>query len=112
VSARSVVHCEVIAADGARARGFYSSLFDWDLPEVPGGYSLVRPGEGPSVGIGEFGGPGHVTFYVAVPDLAEALERAGRLGGRTVMEPRVVAEGVEVALLADPEGHVVGLMKS
>ena len=77
-------------------------------------YGVVAAAErGIAGGIGASGdGPGHVTFYVEVDDPADYLARAERLGGTTVMPPTDIPGcGLTVAMLADPEGHVIGLMK-
>jgi predicted enzyme related to lactoylglutathione lyase len=52
-----------------------------------------------------------VTVYVRVPDLQASLDRAEQLGGKTVMPPMHVMEGVDIALFTDPDGHVMGLLK-
>ena len=49
-----------------------------------------------------------VTFFVGVDDLATTISETTRLGGRVVQEP-VTVPGVQFALIADPQGHVVGL---
>ncbi len=54
------------------------------------------------------GGPDLVTFFVGVDDINTVIAQAARLGGRVVQEPRQ-APGVSFALIADPQGHVVGL---
>ncbi len=41
-----------------------------------------------------------------------ALAKAESLGGSRMIGPDVVTEGVEIGQLSDPEGHVVGLVKS
>lgn len=64
------------------------------------------------VGAAQGGGDGHVTFYVEVEDPAQALARINELGGRTVQEPMEVPEGPTIAMFADPEGHVIGLVKA
>ena len=43
-------------------------------------------------------------------EVLAALEHL-RLGGSTVQEPMDVPGGPTIALFADPEGHVVGLVK-
>jgi len=60
----------------------------------------------------ERGYDGHVTFYVEVPDVEAALLKAERLGGSRMMGPDKVMEGVEIGLFNDPEGHLIGLVKS
>ena len=44
-------------------------------------------------------------------DVDSAVDRARELGGRIVQEPQRVP-GVAFALIADPQGHVVGLTKA
>jgi predicted enzyme related to lactoylglutathione lyase len=62
-------------------------------------------------GIG--GGAGydpHVTFYVGVPDVEAALQKAERLGGKRSMGPeRAPGTDLVVGHFTDPEGHLIGL---
>jgi hypothetical protein len=67
---------------------------------------------GGGVGPGPEGYAGHVTFYVEVPDVEAALAKAESLGGSRMMGPEAVMEGVEIGLFNDPEGHLVGVVKS
>ena len=43
--------------------------------------------------------------------MADTIAHTTRLGGRIVQEP-VTVPGVSFALIADPQGHVVGLASS
>lgn len=54
--------------------------------------------------------PGHVTFYVSVPDVEAALAKAESLGGTRVMGPEKVMDQFEIGLFTDPEGHLVGVV--
>ena len=78
-------------------------------------YGIVEKAEG---GIGggvtssPQGGPGHVTFYVAVDDPQAALDQAESLGGKTIVPVTEVPDMVTFALFADPEGNVVGVVKN
>jgi predicted enzyme related to lactoylglutathione lyase len=74
----------------------------------PGGDGGIDGG----IGAAMDGGAGHVTFYVEVPDLEAALSKIESLGGSRVMEPEDVPEGPSIAMFADPEGHLVGLVKA
>ncbi len=108
-----VIHFEVVGKDGPALQHFYSDVFGWTLDtNNPGGYGMFRPDEGIGGGIGASndGGPGHVTFYVHADDAAATLRRVEQLGGRVLMPLTEVAPGTTIALFADPEGHVVGLM--
>jgi predicted enzyme related to lactoylglutathione lyase len=109
-----VMWFEVAARDRESMKGFYSGLFDWklnDMEAMP--YTGVDTGgEGIPGGIGQApeGNDGHVTFYVEVDDVAASLAKAESLGATKVMEPMPIPSGT-IALFADPEGHVIGLMK-
>lgn len=111
-----VIHFEVVGKDGGALVEFYEQLFGWSTQPVEGmGYSLVeKVGDGIGGGIGQTqdGGAGHVTFYVRVDDPQAALDRAESLGGTTVMPVTTIPGTVTLALLADPEGHVVGIVGS
>jgi len=61
------------------------------------------------VGATQDGSAGHVTGYVTVPDINAALAKAESLGGRTIMPRFSPAPNTWLALVADPEGHVLGL---
>jgi hypothetical protein len=110
-----VTHFEVLGKDGKKLQAFFSQLFGWKIDASnPMNYGLVDAGQtgiGGGIGTGQ-DGAGHVTFYVEVDDLRAYLEKAERLGGRTLMPPMAVPGGPEIALLADPEGHVIGLVKA
>ena len=80
-------------------------------------YGVVGPsGEGPGIGggIGQTfdGSSGFVTFYVGVDDVTAALEKAASLGGSILMPEMNVMEGVTIGHFADPEGHIIGLVKN
>ena len=112
--AAKIVHVEVVGKDGPALQRFYSEAFGWDLDtNNPGGYGMLRQGD-LSAGIGPTsdgqGGPGHVTFYVHADDPAATLRRVEELGGRVIMPLTEVAPETTIALFADPEGHIVGLM--
>ena len=116
-----VVHFEVVGKDGAALRSFYGELFDWRIEaDNPMNYGIVARednlssdgiGIGGGVGHGPEGYPGHVTFYVEVPDVEAALAKAEQLGGTRMMGPDEVMEGLVIGLFNDPEGHTVGLVK-
>jgi predicted enzyme related to lactoylglutathione lyase len=117
-----VVHFEVIGRDGEKLRGYYAELFGWEInADNPMGYGVVQrdanlnadgAGIGGGVGQGPEGYAGHVTFYVEVPDVEAALAKAESLGGTRVMGPETVMESIELGLFSDPEGHVIGVVRS
>lgn len=117
-----VVHFEVIGRDAEALRGYYSELFGWEIDAgnemaygiVPreGNLSPEGIGIGGGIGTGPEGYEGHLTFYVGVPDVEAALAKAESLGGTRVMGPMSPMEGLEVGLFTDPEGHLVGVVRS
>jgi len=112
--AGKVVHFEVHGRDAKQVQEFYASLFDWRVDASnPMQYGLVEPEPG-GIGGGIAGSPSApmVTFYVEVPDLPAALEKAERLGGRTVLPPQDVPGGPRIAQFADPDGNVIGLLQA
>jgi predicted enzyme related to lactoylglutathione lyase len=117
-----VVHFEIIGEDPNRLQSYYSELFGWEIDSNnPMNYGVVQRdgnlnsdgvGIGGGIGAGPEGYGGHVTFYVEVPDVEAALAKAEKLGGSRMMGPEEPMEGVEIGLFTDPEGHVVGVVKS
>ena len=118
-----VVHFEVIGKDGERLKSYYSELFGWEIDSNnPMNYGLVQRdgnvnadgvGIGGGVGAGPEGYPGHVTFYVEVPDVEAALAKADSLGGSRLMGPdEVPGAGIILGQFTDPEGHLIGVMSS
>ena len=117
-----VVHFEVIGKDAEKLQSFYADIFGWEFDaENPMSYGIVQRegntnpdgvGIGGGVGTGPEGYAGHVTFYVEVPDVEAALAKAESLGGTRLMGPEKIMEGVELGQFTDPEGHLVGLVRS
>lgn len=116
-----VVHFEVVGKDGAKLQQYYSELFGWEVDaDNPMNYGMVsREGnlgrDGVGIGGGVAQGPdgydGHVTFYIAVPDVEEALQKAESLGGKRVMGPEDIMGQVVLGQFTDPEGHLLGVVQ-
>jgi predicted enzyme related to lactoylglutathione lyase len=120
-----VVHFEIIGNDPAALRSYYGELFGWQFDTTgpvwegasePGNYGFVdRPTTGDGVGIpgGVGGGAGYkpqVLFYLGVPDVEAALEKAENLGGTRQKGPMKVPQtDLVVAHFTDPEGNLIGL---
>ena len=108
-----IVHAEIRSADPDATRAFFGSLFGWTYPNegaLPG-YRYVETGVPGALytAISPLQGDGDlVTFFVGVQDMADTVAETVNLGGRVVQDP-VTIPGVCFALIADPQGHVVGL---
>ena len=113
-----VVHFEVIGRDGPALMAYYSELFGWEVhADNPMAYGTVAPPEsgagiGGGIGQGPDGYEGHVTFYVSVDDVEASLAKAESLGGKRMMGPESMMEGLVIGLFTDPEGHVVGVVQT
>ena len=117
-----VVHFEIIGTDPAKLRSYYGELFDWEFHtgdattesvSQPGNYGFVdasTTGGGINGGVGGGEGhEGHVLFYVGVPDVEAALEKAESLGGRRRMGPEGTPGTLVVGQFTDPEGNLIGV---
>jgi hypothetical protein len=108
-----VVHFEILGPDGAGLQKYYADLFGWDIDaDNPQNYGMVKgidPGIGGGVGPSQDGKP-FVTVYVQSDDLQASLDKAESLGGKLVMEPMDIPDGPSIAMFADPQGNVVGLV--
>jgi uncharacterized protein len=119
-----VVHFEIIGTDPERLRSYYRDLFGWEFDtsgEVsaavsePNNYGFVGPsttGEGVGIPGGVGGGSSYArraTFYVGVPDVEAALQKAESLGGTRVMGPERAPTGLVVGHFTDTEGNLIGV---
>ena len=122
-----VIHFEITGKDPEQLQRYFGELFGWEYDTGDpvsgsisdhGSYGFVQrytapDGAGIPGGVG--GGPaypGHIVFSVSVPDVEQALAKAESLGGKRIMGPDKVMEGLEIGQFADPEGHVIGLTKA
>lgn len=119
-----VVHFEIIGTDPAGLRGFFGELFGWEFdtsgtvakevsePSYYGFIELLTADDGSGIRGGIGGGEGyvrHAVFYVGVPDVGEALNKAEELGGDRQMGPVTAPNGLVVGHFKDPEGNLIGL---
>jgi uncharacterized protein len=118
-----VVHFEIIGTDPARLRSFFGELFGWRYERTPvaaavsepdnyGFIELLTASDGSGIRGGVGGGSGYESralFYVGVPDVERALERAESLGGVRTMGPETSPAGLVVGQFTDPAGNLIGL---
>ncbi|QBQ99142.1 VOC family protein [Paraburkholderia pallida] len=109
---------EVIARDQAALTRFYTEVFGWQYALGASGFAYVpfalqtTPLLG-GIGQTEPDTPGYAPgthFYLRVDDLDAAIERAVRAGGKRLVDPTVV-DGYTFAMVTDPEGNAIGLIK-
>jgi predicted enzyme related to lactoylglutathione lyase len=119
-----VVHFEIIGKNPEQLRSYYGELFGWQFDtsspvseavSEPANYGFVErntTSDGTGIPGGVGGGAGydsHVIFYIGVPNVEEALQRAERLGGTRQMGPSRAPTGLVVGHFTDPEGNLVGV---
>jgi uncharacterized protein len=122
--AQPVVHFEVTGKNPEGLREFFRELFDWNFdvptpvakeisaPDSYGFLDLITTEDGTGIRGGIGGGPdyvSHALFYVGVPDVEAALQRAEELGGTRVMGPATSPNGLVVGHFKDPEGSLIGV---
>ncbi len=120
---RPVVHFEIIGKNPKELRRYYGDLFGWTFDtsspvseaiSQPTDYGFVDGGQnGGGIAGGVAGGPdydSHVTFYVGVENVEEALRKAEDLGGVRRLGPvRSPSGNLVVGHFTDPEGHLIGV---
>ena len=104
---------EVASSEPNELFAFYSKVFGWKVQEVEGGYGVVETDSGSGIagGIGKADGPNQVTFYIEVDDPQRFMKAVEKNGGKTVV-PVTETPMVTFAQFADPQGNIVGLVKS
>lgn len=108
------LHCQ----DFVKARDFYGALVGWKVFPAPDGATETfgfgeRPGEQAAslVTPPPHTTPGWLTF-VTVDDLPAARARTVRLGGRVLIDSVPVPGVGTYAVIADPQGAVLGLFNA
>jgi predicted enzyme related to lactoylglutathione lyase len=119
-----VVHFEVVGKDPTNLRHYFGELFGWEFdvpspvsnevsaPDDYGFLNVVTSQDGAGIPGGVGGGPeyeSHAVFYVGVPNVEAALQRAEELGGTRVMGPATSPNGLVIGHFTDPEGTLIGL---
>ena len=122
-----VMFFEIASKQGELLRDFYRDLFDWmilpfdwEIPHFPNDIFAIDPTPPP---LDDKGIKGHiyplseemdfsnrVSIFIQVEDLQETLEKIESHGGKTLVPPQVLPDGMgSIAMFLDPSGNVVGL---
>lgn len=116
-----VVHFEIIGNDPPGLRAYYGELFGWEFQtgdaatetvSQRANYGFVDGSTTGGINGGVGGGDGYegrVLFYVSVPNVEAALEKAEKLGGRRVIGPEGNPGQIVVGQFTDPEGNLIGV---
>ena len=110
---------ELLTGDVEKCKAFFAEVCGWTYDDVPMPsftYTVAKSGDKMAGGImdksktGEPAMPSHWMAYIGVDDVDAAAAKVASAGGKVLQEPFDV-EGVgRIAIIADPDGAVVGLM--
>lgn len=115
-----VVFFQIATANPARAREFYSQLFDWEFSDTGNALTpiAINP-KGPADfdPTGTFlqlpaGAPPYVGIFVRVDDLRATVAKAEGLGARVLLPVTQTPTGTHVAIIRSPEGHTIGIVQA
>lgn len=112
------VHVELATTDVAKAKKFYSGLFDWkmnDLPMGPDSYTMLEVGEGTGGGIMKNPMPGAPSMwmaYVGVDNVDAATKKAEGLGAKVLMGKTQAGDFGWFTMISDPTGAVLALWQA
>jgi len=113
-------HVELASTDVAKAKIFYSSLFDWKISDsdMGGGmiYSTFRPtNDSPGGGMMKHpipGAPSSWLPYVLVDDVNAANKKVVGLGGKIMKDTQEVPNLGWFSIIIDPTGAPLGLWQT
>jgi predicted enzyme related to lactoylglutathione lyase len=115
--ANPFVHIELHTGDLARAKDFYSRLFDWKLEDIPapGGempYTMINVGEGTGGGMFAFPEgtePPHWLAYVGVDDIEASTRKARELGATVLQDVMEIGKYGRMSVIRDPAGAEIAM---
>jgi predicted enzyme related to lactoylglutathione lyase len=109
--ANPFVHVELNTNDLPKAKQFYSSLFSWQLEDMPMGggdtYTLIKVGEGTGGGMMKHPMPGAPSLwiaYVLVDDIAASTAKAKSLGAHLIKDVTEIPGMGSFSIFNDPTG--------
>lgn len=107
---------DLFAADPAKDAAFYAALagFEVDRGEIAGRARTLLSTNGIArAGVAQSpASAGHAEWlpYILVADIPATLQRVRENGGRVVLSPRADLLGGQLAVIADREGGVIGIV--
>lgn len=116
--ANPFVHVELHTGDLAKAKAFYTGLFDWRLQDMPmpggGSYTMISVGAGTGGGMMNNPDPGvppHWLAYIGVDDVVATTAKARSLGATVIQDVMEVGEYGWMSVITDPTGATFALWK-
>ncbi len=114
--ANPFVHIELQSQDPDKSKKFYSSMFEWELEEIPGmDYTIIGVGEGTGGGMMKKPDPAipdNWLPYILVDDVAAYTKKAQALGATIGKEVTEVPGMGWFSVIIDPTGAAFGLWQA
>ena len=116
--ANPFVHVELNTNDTAKAKAFYSKMFDWKMEDMKmdwGTYTMIGVGDGTGGGLMQNPIPNAPSFwlsYVLVDDIEAATKKAKSLGAKVMKDVTEVPDMGWLSIITDPTGAMLGLWKA
>ena len=108
-----ITHIDIPVSDFEQATAFYSTLFGWEISEVPGfeGYPMWQaPNKISGGGLAPRGdGFTQPRSYVEVDSIDETVAKATAAGAEVLMEKSPITETSWWAVISDHDGNPIGL---
>lgn len=108
---------DLLTPDVAGAEAFYGKLFGWSFTRI-GDYTLAFLGDEPMAGIVRVEAKASESKrarwvgYISVPDVAAAQRQVVSQGGKVLVSARSFPKRGDLAIFADREGAIFGVMSS
>jgi len=112
---------ELLADNVEAEKTFYREVFGWQYESYGTGtdaYALIRANGRPIAGIVHYAKPADAVrsarwlALMSVPDAARAAQQAAASGGKVLVPAKTLPGRGEMAVLADPEGALFGVIHS
>ena len=113
--------CDLMSDDVDKARDFYTGVLGWDTEVMDigkGPYTVFKVGDLPVAGLmgkppegPAAGAPTAWTSYVTVDDVDARAARVADAGGVVLAAPVDIPTVGRMAIIQDPTGGVVGIIK-
>jgi predicted enzyme related to lactoylglutathione lyase len=108
-----ITHIDIPVSDLAAGSAFYSTLFGWEIAEVPGfeGYPMWQaPNKISGGGLApREDGFTQPRSYVEVDSIDDTAAAAVKAGGTVAMEKQQISPTSWWAVIVDPDGNEIGL---
>lgn len=111
----TVMHLDLTVPDAPAVRDFYADVIGWTPEPLGDDWMMLAPDGTPAAGICHARGenadlPPQWLAYIAVDDLAAAVQQVTAAGGAVVAGPKGDGPG-SYAVVRDPAGAVLALMQ-